>query len=91
MLDDRTDPLADLVVTTLSKCLQNEASITALKRFIAQGALATPDSLRDQILSQIASMEKMAHSEILSALEKANPTVAAMLDRRRIQELPEAQ
>ena len=91
MDDERVDPLADLLKTTLIKCLENEAAITALKRFISRTSLAQTDAERDQILRQIESLEKQAYSEILLKIEDINPSVAAFLDSRRVRDTPEAQ
>jgi hypothetical protein len=92
MSDRSTDlkVILDGLTMTLRMTIENQAKIEGLRVFCAQRFSSQSGQDVQLVLKEIEELAKLAHHEILIAYEKTSPEVAAFLDVRRPEQIPDS-
>lgn len=69
--------------------LKIEARTDALREAVAAIRAESEGVSRESVLLELIESERVAHQRLLEEFEKKNPALAALLDKRQAEDLPE--
>jgi hypothetical protein len=69
--------------------LEHKATLTALELYVAELLHKDSGEPKDQVRQKLVEMVRQIHQGFLETLESKNRMLAAYLDRREIEDLPE--
>jgi len=69
--------------------LQDKATLTALEHYVLRLLHSGSGEPKEKLMKDLVQMVRQIHHGFLETLETKNPTLAAYLDAREIEDLPD--